>query len=423
MNLSHRIQAKTDNGDTVIDFLIAVMQDLPRSRNGDDRDGFKMCHRLGAARLLTKYGCSCKSAVAERDDAIDFIIDNPPEPSGPRSDSGSPTESTFDIALAKKIKESTDDGASVVRFLINVMEGELKAFGPHHSMAAARELLSRGFGKHAREEEAAAHALSNNPPLPEGEGWGEGEKHEDQPTPTHSSTNPPLPGGEGWGEGEKHEDQPAPTHTSNPDTQHQTEDEDDDEGWEAFWEEMAPIIERDDRLKAELAEQEPDPDNPPHVPDLSAFNEAWENSEKWFYEWKNSLDPEEYEAIIAEELAGFHSMIDTQLERRKQIDEDRERRAKKEAERQAQQAKARAEAQAKAESEPEAPPDPGPPPTREDHKTWSPTPNIPTSFRLVKCGHPRCKLHDGPIYYPEDDRSSPYYFDGRAPPMYGNYPL
>ena len=52
-----------------------------------------------------------------------------------------------------------------------------------------------------------------------------------------------------------------------------------------------------------------------------------------------------------------------------------------------------------------------------------PTPNIPTSFRLVKCGHPRCKLHDGPIYYPEDDRSSPYYFDGRAPPMYGNYPL
>ena len=103
MNLSHRIQAKTDNGDTVIDFLIEVMTDLPRSRygslphtrygslprsrNGDDRDGFKMCHRLGAARLLTKYGCSCKSAVAERDDAIDFIIDNPPEPSGPRPDS------------------------------------------------------------------------------------------------------------------------------------------------------------------------------------------------------------------------------------------------------------------------------------------------------------------------------------------------
>ena len=111
------------------------------------------------------------------------------------------------------------------------------------------------------------------------------------------------------------------------------------------------------------------------------------------------------------------------IERRKQIAADRERRAKEEAEREAQQAKARAEAQAKAESEPEAPPDPGPPPTREEHKRWSPTPNIPTSFRLVKCGHPRCKLHDGPVYYPEDDRNSPYYFNGRAPPLYGNYPL
>ena len=165
MNLSHRIQAKTDNGDTVIDFLIEAMQGLPRTRYGDERDGFKTCHRLDAARLLTKYGCSCKSNVAERDDAIDFILDNPPEPSRSRSDSGSLTESTFDTALAKKIKESTDDGASVVRSLINVMQGDLKAFGPHHSMAAARELLSRGFGKHAREE--AAHL--KNPPLPKPE--------------------------------------------------------------------------------------------------------------------------------------------------------------------------------------------------------------------------------------------------------------
>ena len=81
MLLSQRIQAKTDNGDTVIDFLIEVMH--------DQRDGFKICHRLGAARLLTMYGCSCKSADAQADQAIDFIIDNPPEPSTPRADSDS----------------------------------------------------------------------------------------------------------------------------------------------------------------------------------------------------------------------------------------------------------------------------------------------------------------------------------------------
>ena len=156
MNLANRIQAKTDNGDTVIDFLVEVMQDA--------RDGFKICHRLDSARLLTKYGCSCKSAVVGKyaarapDDAIDFILDNPPGPSRRRSNSGSSRETKFDKALAKAIRESTDDGDSVCRFLINVMEGELKAFGPQQSMAAARELLSRGFGKDAYQPDPGAQA-------------------------------------------------------------------------------------------------------------------------------------------------------------------------------------------------------------------------------------------------------------------------
>ena len=167
MLLSQRIQAKTDNGDTVIDFLIEVMH--------DQRDGFKICHRLGAARLLTSYGCSCKSADAQADQAIDFIIDNPPEPSTPRADSDSSRETKFDIALAKKIRESTDDGASVCRFLINVMEGHLKSFGPHHRISAARELLSRGFGKHAQQEAAAIPSQSHQSPNP----------------PNHSSDSPP----------------------------------------------------------------------------------------------------------------------------------------------------------------------------------------------------------------------------------------
>ena len=150
MNLADRIQAKTDNGDTVIDFLVEVMQ--------GERDGFKICHRLDSARLLTKYGCSCKYAARAPDDAIDFILDNPPGPSRPRSNSGSPRETRFDKALAKAIRESTDDGDSVCRFLINVMEGKLKTFGPQQSMAAARELLSRGFGKDAYQPDPGAQA-------------------------------------------------------------------------------------------------------------------------------------------------------------------------------------------------------------------------------------------------------------------------
>ena len=67
---------------------------------------------------------------------------NPPEPSRRRSDSGSSSETEFDNALAKVIRESTDDGRSVCRFLINVMDGDLSAFKSHHRISAARELLS-----------------------------------------------------------------------------------------------------------------------------------------------------------------------------------------------------------------------------------------------------------------------------------------
>ena len=377
MNLANRIQAKTDNGDIVIDFLVEVMQ--------DERDGFKICHRLDSARLLTKYGCSCKPAVAERDEAIGFILDNPPEPSRRRSNSGSSRETKFDKALAKAIRESTDDGDSVCRFLINVMEGELKEFGPQHSMAAARELLSRGFGKDAYTEEVGAPHSSLLSP--------------------HSS------------EGAK-----AATATveAETDIQQQPEPETEQDGndWTAFWDKLEQVYEEE-----RLALLEKDPDNPPYVSDLSAYRKAFENTLKWYEEWKNSIDPEEYQAVVKETSARFMTKLDARIERRKQIAEDRERRAKEEAERLSAVAEEAQQAKARAESEPEKPPDPGPPPTRDEHKTWSPTPSIPTSFRLVKCGHPKCKLHDGPIYYPEDDRNSQYYFNGRAPPTFGNYPI
>ena len=391
MTLPTIIRDRTNDGITVVDFLIEVMQ--------DERDGFKICHRLDAAKLLTKYGCACKSPVAERDEAIDFILDNPPEPSRRRAGSGASNESEFDTALAKVIRESTDDGRSVCRFLINVMDGELKAFKPHHRIAAARELLNRGFGKGAREENRALRSATVRTPEAHG-----------SDRPSRSSYSPDE----------------APTAVAiaeaDPDAHQQTED---DDGWAAFWEEMAPIIERDDRHKAELAEQEIDPDNPPHVPDLSAFHEAWENTQKLYEEWKRSFsDPSELEAILHQEAARFDAMVDRKVERRRQIDEDRERRAKEEAEREAEQAKARAEAKVRAESAAaEEPDDPGPPPTREEHEYISYTPNIPTSYFYKKCGHPKCTVCDKPRYYPEDDRSSRYYFDGRAPPMYGSYGL
>ncbi len=358
MNLSQRIQAKTDNGDLIIDFLTEVMT--------DELDDFMMCHRLQAARLLTKYGCNCRGpALAQRNEGIAFILDNPYEPPRSRTDSSSSDNTEFDQALAQKIRESTDDGAKVCRFLINVMEGQLKSFKPHHRIQAARELLTRGFDKHATSRHSGG---GRNP-----EGTGRGENQEHQPTPSHTSQPSTHP--------TKSEKSPNQTNQSSDNSPTQSTPEDDD--WSAFIELVTPILDEDDRIKAELAKQ--DPDNPPHERDLSAYDQAWENSEKWFYEWKNSLDPEEYEAIVAKELAEFNAMIDTKIERRKQIKAERERREKEEAERQSDDA----EEAKQAESTPA--PEPGPLP-RSKHRRK-------LMFELgrsiyIDCGHPDCRLHD-----------------------------
>ena len=135
MTLSQIIKLRTSNGRDVIDFLVDVMQDR--------YEDFQACHRLQAARLLTTYG---------NEDAPDFIADNTTD-SSPDTRKREPRHPTrFDTELARVIREDTDDGRSIARFLVNVMEGELTSFRPHHRMAAARELLDRGFGKSACKE-------------------------------------------------------------------------------------------------------------------------------------------------------------------------------------------------------------------------------------------------------------------------------
>ena len=132
MTLSQIIKLRTNSGRTIVDFLVDVMQDRFKD--------FRICHRLQAARLLTTYG---------NEDAPDFIADSPPDTQPTRNKSRRPRRTKFDTELARLIREDTDDGRSIARFLVNVMEGELMTFRPHHRMAAARELLDRGFGKTA----------------------------------------------------------------------------------------------------------------------------------------------------------------------------------------------------------------------------------------------------------------------------------
>ena len=134
MTLSQIIKLRTNNGRAIADFLVDVMQD----RFSD----FSICHRLQAARLLTTYG---------NEDAPNFIADNTSDtPTARRNGSKATRQTKFDTELARVIREDTDDGRSIARFLVNVMEGELRTFKPHNRISAARELLDRGFGKSAR---------------------------------------------------------------------------------------------------------------------------------------------------------------------------------------------------------------------------------------------------------------------------------
>ena len=135
MTLSQIIKLRTDSGGDIVDFLVDVMQ--------DQYEDFRICHRLQAARLLTTYG---------NEDAPDFIAETTPDSSPRRDRPNSKRQTKFDTELARLIREDTGDGRSIARFLVNVMVGEIRSFRPHHRMAAARELLNRGFGKSARTE-------------------------------------------------------------------------------------------------------------------------------------------------------------------------------------------------------------------------------------------------------------------------------
>ena len=144
MTLSQIIKLRTDSGGDIVDFLVDVMQ--------DQYEDFRICHRLQAARLLTTYG---------NEDASNFIAETTPDSSPRRDRPNSKHQTKFDTELARLIREDTGDGRSIARFLVNVMVGEIRSFRPHHRMAAARELLNRGFGKPAHTEALTPQTITN----------------------------------------------------------------------------------------------------------------------------------------------------------------------------------------------------------------------------------------------------------------------
>ena len=125
--LADIIREETDDGRLVVRFLIDIMQ--------GKIDDSKPCHRLDAARQLLNLGFR----------GAQTVMQSASQSAGVRAPSSTSGNSSVNQELADIIKLETSDGRDAVRFLVDVMQGNLGDFKPHHRIAAAKELLRRGF--------------------------------------------------------------------------------------------------------------------------------------------------------------------------------------------------------------------------------------------------------------------------------------
>ena len=155
--LQQNIIDRTREGDTIAAFLVSTMQ--------GETQGVKVNHRLEAAKHLIRYGFPDDARHQNQFDLNESKVENTskitPSPSIEKGwDEGdNPVHpvSYLDILnyqIAHLIRHETADGHTIVNFLVDIMTGRDRPFTPRKfcikpadRMAAARELLRRGFGE------------------------------------------------------------------------------------------------------------------------------------------------------------------------------------------------------------------------------------------------------------------------------------
>ena len=196
--LADIVRQETDNGRTIVRFYLDVA-----SGKLDD-EGFEVCHRLEAAEqvhaiapgLVSEYiaqltGVECNHVIRRRRTRDATIV--PAEVSRRSREDGNPSQDADcansararhealeylasalaapslkdDPRVAGIVRESTDQGKTVVSFLLHVMHGVVRGFRPRQRVEAANELL----GHIARDELARSGSATPSPLT--GEGWGD----------------------------------------------------------------------------------------------------------------------------------------------------------------------------------------------------------------------------------------------------------
>ena len=174
--LQQKIQKRTGNGDLIVNFLADTIEGkYPNA---------KYHHKLESAKLLTRYGSCDSDPFAQslsRDESAgnpDTADNKPPLPQGEGWGEGDnpphPVHpvSSLDILnydIAHLIRTETADGHTIAEFLSDVMTRRDKPFTPkklriRHTdrMAAAREILRRGFGHFGRKRKLVADDYDAN---------------------------------------------------------------------------------------------------------------------------------------------------------------------------------------------------------------------------------------------------------------------
>ncbi len=174
--LQQHIRNLTNDGEIVARFLVDTVQ--------GKTPGVKPCHRLEATKHLIRFGFS-----EEEQSHFWGLIPTPEElaahPTRHSRENGNParqggdtenpklkTVNSFDILnydIAHLIRTETADGHTIAEFLSDVMTRRDRAFTPkklriRHTdrMAAAREILRRGFGHFGRKRKLVVDASDDN---------------------------------------------------------------------------------------------------------------------------------------------------------------------------------------------------------------------------------------------------------------------
>ena len=158
--LQQNIISFTKDGEHIARFLTETMQ--------GETPGVKVCHRMEAAKHLIRYGFPDEARQQDQFDLNELKVENTdkktPSPStGEGWDGGDESLPSVSVSvtyldilnyqIAHLIRHETAEGHTIVNFLVDIMSGRDRPFTPKKfrikpadRMAAARELLRRGFG-------------------------------------------------------------------------------------------------------------------------------------------------------------------------------------------------------------------------------------------------------------------------------------